>query len=194
MANLFKVLKSFFLHKYHQWKIIAVSCGNLLSVFPGYSAPRGPYGRCLDCVPLSDWRVTGCSNDLQHHRPLQAVHQVSLYVFKMWMSGNFFAAGCSHINILLNCICSFSGLDSLSGKNKSPGTGSLPLESVILSLQDLIFYFRPPEEELEHEEKQTKLRSLRNRQNLFQEEVISMLPSKPLALWVQEIISVLYSE
>lgn len=48
---------------------------------------------------------------------------------------------------------------------------SLPLDSVVLSLQDLIFYFRPPEEELEHEEKQTKLRSLRNRQNLFQEEV-----------------------
>ncbi|XP_063061461.1 ryanodine receptor 1b isoform X2 [Engraulis encrasicolus] len=62
------------------------------------------------------------------------------------------------------------GLDSLSGKNKNPGSVSLPLEGVILSLQDLIFYFRPPEEELEHEEKQTKLRSLRNRQNLFQEE------------------------
>ncbi len=63
------------------------------------------------------------------------------------------------------------GLDSLSGKNKSPGPVSLPLDGVILSLQDLIHYFRPPEEELEHEEKQTKLRSLRNRQNLFQEEV-----------------------
>nr|XP_055030657.1 ryanodine receptor 1b isoform X5 [Misgurnus anguillicaudatus] len=62
------------------------------------------------------------------------------------------------------------GLDSLSGKNKSPGPVSLPLDGVILSLQDLIHYFRPPEEELEHEEKQTKLRSLRNRQNLFQEE------------------------
>ncbi|KAG9348369.1 hypothetical protein JZ751_002104, partial [Albula glossodonta] len=62
------------------------------------------------------------------------------------------------------------GLDSLSGKNKSPTPVSLPLDAVILSLQDLIFYFRPPEEELEHEEKQTKLRSLRNRQNLFQEE------------------------
>ncbi|XP_046891412.1 ryanodine receptor 1b isoform X3 [Hypomesus transpacificus] len=62
------------------------------------------------------------------------------------------------------------GLDSLSGKNKAPGPPSLPLDSVVLSLQDLIFYFRPPEEELEHEEKQTKLRSLRNRQNLFQEE------------------------
>ncbi|XP_041919811.1 ryanodine receptor 1b isoform X8 [Alosa sapidissima] len=62
------------------------------------------------------------------------------------------------------------GLDSLSGKNKSPGSVSLPLDAVILSLQDLIFYFHPPDEELEHEEKQTKLRSLRNRQNLFQEE------------------------
>lgn len=65
------------------------------------------------------------------------------------------------------------GLDSLRGKSKSPGpsSSSLPLDTVVLSLQDLIFYFRPPEEELEHEEKQTKLRSLRNRQNLFQEEV-----------------------
>lgn len=45
------------------------------------------------------------------------------------------------------------------------------MDSVALSLQDLIFYFQPPEEELEHEEKQTKLRSLKNRQNLFQEEV-----------------------
>lgn len=62
------------------------------------------------------------------------------------------------------------GLDSLSGKNKAPGPMALPLDGVVLSLQDLIFYFRPPEEELEHEEKQTKLRSLRNRQNLFQEE------------------------
>lgn len=45
------------------------------------------------------------------------------------------------------------------------------MDAVALSLQDLIFYFRPPEEELEHEDKQFKLRSLKNRQNLFQEEV-----------------------
>ncbi|XP_046876649.1 ryanodine receptor 1 isoform X4 [Hypomesus transpacificus] len=61
-------------------------------------------------------------------------------------------------------------LDSLSGKAKTPGPPSLPMDAVALSLQDLIFYFRPPEDELEHEEKQSKLRSLRNRQNLFQEE------------------------
>ncbi|KAJ8266587.1 hypothetical protein GJAV_G00132220 [Gymnothorax javanicus] len=62
------------------------------------------------------------------------------------------------------------GLDTLNGKNKAPSPASLPMDAVVLSLQDLIFYFRPPEEELEHEEKQTKLRSLKNRQNLFQEE------------------------
>ncbi|XP_056911324.1 ryanodine receptor 1-like isoform X4 [Takifugu flavidus] len=62
------------------------------------------------------------------------------------------------------------GLDALSGKNKSANPPSLPMDAVVLSLQDLIFYFRPPEEELEHEEKQFKLRSLKNRQNLFQEE------------------------
>ncbi|XP_063059704.1 ryanodine receptor 1-like [Engraulis encrasicolus] len=61
------------------------------------------------------------------------------------------------------------GLDSLTGKSKM-GSSALPLDTVILLLQDLIFYFRPPHEELEHEEKQTKLRSLKNRQNLFQEE------------------------
>lgn len=53
------------------------------------------------------------------------------------------------------------------------------MDAVVLSLQDLIFYFRPPEEELEHEEKQFKLRSLKNRQNLFQEEV----ESKIIADW-----------
>ncbi|XP_028825170.1 ryanodine receptor 1-like isoform X5 [Denticeps clupeoides] len=62
------------------------------------------------------------------------------------------------------------GLDSLSGKSKAPVPPALPLDSVVLLLQDLIFYFRPPHEDLEHEEKQSKLRSLRNRQNLFQEE------------------------
>ncbi|XP_076875611.1 ryanodine receptor 1 isoform X2 [Brachyhypopomus gauderio] len=63
------------------------------------------------------------------------------------------------------------GLDSLSGKVKNPAPHQpLPLDSVVLSLQDLIFYFRPPEDDLEHEEKQSKLRSLKNRQNLFQEE------------------------
>ncbi|NXB80218.1 RYR2 protein, partial [Donacobius atricapilla] len=61
------------------------------------------------------------------------------------------------------------GLDSLSKKVKS-STVDLPIESVSLSLQDLIGYFHPPDEHLEHENKQNRLRALKNCQNLFQEE------------------------
>nr|XP_045007932.1 ryanodine receptor 2 isoform X5 [Jaculus jaculus] len=61
------------------------------------------------------------------------------------------------------------GLDALSKKTKGP-TVDLPIESVSLSLQDLIGYFHPPDEHLEHEDKQNRLRALKNRQNLFQEE------------------------
>ncbi|XP_014644513.1 PREDICTED: ryanodine receptor 2 [Ceratotherium simum simum] len=61
------------------------------------------------------------------------------------------------------------GLDALSKKAK-PSTVDLPIESVSLSLQDLIGYFHPPDEHLEHEDKQNRLRALKNRQNLFQEE------------------------
>ncbi|KAL8185843.1 UNVERIFIED_CONTAM: Ryanodine receptor 2 [Gekko kuhli] len=61
------------------------------------------------------------------------------------------------------------GLDALSKKAKS-SIVDLPIESVSLSLQDLIGYFHPPDEHLEHEDKQNRLRALKNRQNLFQEE------------------------
>ncbi|XP_069340687.1 ryanodine receptor 2 [Eulemur rufifrons] len=61
------------------------------------------------------------------------------------------------------------GLDALSKKVK-PSTVDLPIESVSLSLRDLIGYFHPPDEHLEHEDKQNRLRALKNRQNLFQEE------------------------
>uniref|UniRef100_A0A8C5JDV2 Ryanodine receptor 2 n=1 Tax=Junco hyemalis TaxID=40217 RepID=A0A8C5JDV2_JUNHY len=57
----------------------------------------------------------------------------------------------------------------ISKKVKS-STIDLPIESVSLSLQDLIGYFHPPDEHLEHENKQNRLRALKNRQNLFQEE------------------------
>lgn len=47
----------------------------------------------------------------------------------------------------------------------------MPIEEVLQTLHDLIAYFQPPEEEMQHEDKQNKLRSLKNRQNLFKEEV-----------------------
>lgn len=62
------------------------------------------------------------------------------------------------------------GLDILRKKGKS-SIPDLPIDSVSLSLQDLIGYFQPPGDYLEHEDKQNLLRALKNRQNLFQEEV-----------------------
>lgn len=62
------------------------------------------------------------------------------------------------------------GLDMVRKKGKS-STLDLPIDSVSLSLQDLIGYFQPPEDHLDHEDKQNRLRALKNRQNLFQEEV-----------------------
>ncbi|XP_028331499.1 ryanodine receptor 2 isoform X4 [Gouania willdenowi] len=61
------------------------------------------------------------------------------------------------------------GLDTLRKKGKGPSL-QLPIDSVSLSLQDLIGYFQPPGDHLEHEDKQNRLRALKNRQNLFQEE------------------------
>uniref|UniRef100_A0A669PHP6 Ryanodine receptor 2 n=1 Tax=Phasianus colchicus TaxID=9054 RepID=A0A669PHP6_PHACC len=57
-----------------------------------------------------------------------------------------------------------------NSKKVKSSTVDLPIESVSLSLQDLIGYFHPPDEHLEHEDKQNRLRALKNRQNLFQEE------------------------
>ncbi len=71
---------------------------------------------------------------------------------------------------LLYLLSERRGLDALSKKGKT-STLDLPIESVSLSLQDLIGYFQPPDEHLEHEDKQNRLRALKSRQNLFQEEV-----------------------
>lgn len=46
------------------------------------------------------------------------------------------------------------------------------LNEMVMCLEDLINYFAQPEDDMEHEEKQNKLRALRNRQDLFQEEGI----------------------
>lgn len=58
-----------------------------------------------------------------------------------------------------------------SGNNRTAAPVTLPIEEVLQTLQDLIAYFQLPEEEMQHEDKQNKLRSLKNRQNLFKEEV-----------------------
>lgn len=64
---------------------------------------------------------------------------------------------------------SFRDLDCLGVKNRA--VVFLPVEEVLQTLNDLIAYFQLPDVELEHEERQIKLRSLKNRQNLFKQEV-----------------------
>uniref|UniRef100_A0A3Q3GQL7 Ryanodine receptor 3 n=1 Tax=Labrus bergylta TaxID=56723 RepID=A0A3Q3GQL7_9LABR len=54
---------------------------------------------------------------------------------------------------------------------------ALPVEEVLQTLNDLIAYFQLPDAELEHEERQIKLRSLKNRQNLFKQEGMLILVS-----------------
>uniref|UniRef100_A0A8B9RNK7 Ryanodine receptor 3 n=1 Tax=Astyanax mexicanus TaxID=7994 RepID=A0A8B9RNK7_ASTMX len=66
-------------------------------------------------------------------------------------------------------------LDSLAGKKRVAVL--LPIEEVLQTLNDLITYFQLPDAELEHEEKQIKLRSLKNRQNLFKQEGMLTLVS-----------------
>ncbi|XP_055934795.1 ryanodine receptor-like isoform X1 [Argiope bruennichi] len=75
--------------------------------------------------------------------------------------------------------CSFlfnrfiSGLDSLQRQQGDVVQfTAADLEEVIHCLEDLIAYFEQPEDDIEHEEKQNKLKALRNRQDLFQEEGI----------------------
>nr|XP_030130380.3 ryanodine receptor 3 isoform X6 [Taeniopygia guttata] len=58
----------------------------------------------------------------------------------------------------------------ISGNNRALSPSALPVEEMAQTLQDLITYFQLPEEDLQHEDKQNKLRSLKNRQNLFKEE------------------------
>lgn len=61
-------------------------------------------------------------------------------------------------------------LDSFSQQeNITPVT--LPVETVTRSLQDLIVYFQASPERIDHETKQNNVIVLKNRQNMFQQEV-----------------------
>ncbi|XP_041340258.1 ryanodine receptor 1-like, partial [Pyrgilauda ruficollis] len=61
-------------------------------------------------------------------------------------------------------------LDSLQGRPRGSPPPPLPIAGVILSLRDLIGYLEPPPPELRHEQRQGRLRALRARQSLFQQE------------------------
>ncbi|XP_046872563.1 ryanodine receptor 3 [Hypomesus transpacificus] len=66
-------------------------------------------------------------------------------------------------------------LDCLGGKTRA--SVAPPIQEVLQTLNDLISYFLLPAADLEHEQKQIKLRSLKNRQNLFKQEGMLTLVS-----------------
>ncbi|XP_043461888.1 ryanodine receptor isoform X4 [Leptopilina heterotoma] len=66
-----------------------------------------------------------------------------------------------------------TGLETLQvDRRASQFFKNVNLNEMVMCLEDLINYFAQPEDDMEHEEKQNKIRALRNRQDLFQEEGI----------------------
>ncbi|XP_064490365.1 ryanodine receptor-like isoform X2 [Ornithodoros turicata] len=65
-------------------------------------------------------------------------------------------------------------LDAMQNRtNREEGEiSTIDQDEMIMCFEDLINYFVQPEDDIEHEEKQNKLKALRNRQDLFQEEGI----------------------
>ncbi|XP_062863941.1 ryanodine receptor 2 [Trichomycterus rosablanca] len=66
------------------------------------------------------------------------------------------------------------GLDELNHRANIT-TSDLPIDTLLLSLNDLIGYFQLPDECSSHESRQSSIQALKNRQNLFQEEGIITL-------------------
>uniref|UniRef100_A0A6I8NPW3 Ryanodine receptor 3 n=1 Tax=Ornithorhynchus anatinus TaxID=9258 RepID=A0A6I8NPW3_ORNAN len=72
--------------------------------------------------------------------------------------------------IIRNTTSLFSQFLRYGGHNRAAAPIAPPPDAVLQTLRDLIAYFRPPAEGVQHEDKQSRLRALRNRQNLFKEE------------------------
>ncbi|XP_071161899.1 ryanodine receptor-like [Mytilus edulis] len=77
-------------------------------------------------------------------------------------------------------------LDALKTEGRSSHAwGRISLSEVLKCLEDLIDYFAQPGVDEEHEEKQNKLRALRNRQDLFQEEGMIALILETIDKFIQ---------
>ncbi|XP_077528941.1 ryanodine receptor isoform X3 [Haemaphysalis longicornis] len=68
-------------------------------------------------------------------------------------------------------IVNLDAMQSGAGRQDS-AISNIDQDEMIMCFEDLINYFVQPEDDIEHEEKQNKLKALRNRQDLFQEEGI----------------------
>uniref|UniRef100_A0A8C7M9I6 Ryanodine receptor 3 n=1 Tax=Oncorhynchus kisutch TaxID=8019 RepID=A0A8C7M9I6_ONCKI len=73
------------------------------------------------------------------------------------------------VRIIRNTTVLFSHFINI-GRDKKMEVSLPNFDEVLQTLDDLIEYFKQPDSELEHEEKQTLLRSLIKRQDLFKEE------------------------
>uniref|UniRef100_A0A8K9UFG8 Ryanodine receptor 3 n=1 Tax=Oncorhynchus mykiss TaxID=8022 RepID=A0A8K9UFG8_ONCMY len=73
------------------------------------------------------------------------------------------------VRIIRNTTVLFSHFINI-GRDKNVEVSLPNFDEVLQTLDDLIEYFKQPDSELEHEEKQTLLRSLIKRQDLFKEE------------------------
>lgn len=110
------------------------------------------------------WQTSTCGHSYNEYPRKQFI------MLSMGQVGTRICRCLSEALLVARCL-SLVRLVVFSGNNRTTAPVTLPIEEVLQTLQDLIAYFQPPEEEMQHEDKQNKLRSLKNRQNLFKEEV-----------------------
>lgn len=141
-------------------------------VFPGLGLPPfwGPHGRWVDPAALSAWGVSGRTHHPQHHVSLHQLHQVMTPRQNIWTK--LICVGSVQV-LPASPSWSCLSLRSRALDNITEGDSTVAgyVEEVLQTLNDLIEYFKQPDSELEHEEKQCLLRSLIKRQDLFKEEV-----------------------
>lgn len=162
------------------YKFDGVACCNdemHIYVCPGPGLPAfwGPHGRWAYPAALSAWGVSGRSHHPQHHDPLHQLYQVmttrtllSVFSVTLLLAGSI-TRFTAWFSFLVHPALPLRALDSIAEGESTEVAGYV--EEVLQTLNDLIEYFKQPDSELEHEEKQCLLRSLIKRQDLFKEEV-----------------------
>lgn len=110
--------------------------------------------------------VACCSDHPQHHLPLHQLYQV-IAKAPTWQTTTQWCSSMLRLSFHKHAL-PLRALDSIA--EGSTEVASF-VEDVLQTLNDLIEYFKQPDSELEHEQKQCLLRSLIKRQDLFKEEV-----------------------
>lgn len=139
--------------------------GSMRCISLGLPAFWGSHGWRPYPAALPTRGVPRCSDHPQHHLPLHQLYQVqrtTIHHTLQWCS--------SMLRLQFrNCALPLRALDSIAERGSTEVASFV--EDVLQTLNDLIEYFKQPDSELEHEQKQCLLRSLIKRQDLFKEEV-----------------------